>query len=253
MKKLSGIILACALLCAMALSLTACQPSNGGENATGSSLSRFAGAGRKFTKDDTVVAFIGVGSVSLGMTKDEVEAVLGKPKEVKQDDIRGEVWCYQNGNFDVSFHDDEAEVMTAGAVDDKKVMLKSRTLYLNSTFDEVIAAFYNDGKEKRIDFITEIKKRKLGDTLLKEYAGVDAYYLYGDLFDDSVTECGYVQHMPGDEEVPEYDSIVYNYVELDEGSQTAGYYYTLSFDTYTDDDGTARVGYMYLSRTYQGE
>lgn len=254
MKKIIAIILACALVCSAALAMTSCGKSGDGDSVSDSSMTiRSAKAGSKFDKQDTTVTIIGVGDVSLGMTKDEVEAVLGKPKNIETSDTLGEVWYYQDYNIDVSFFDDVAGAMSAGALDAETVMLKSRNLYLDCTFDEVIAAFYDNGKKKRIDFIAEIKKQKLGDTLLKEYSGVDAYYLYGDLFDDSVTECGYVQHMPGDEMISEYDSIIYNYVELDEGSKTAGYYYTLSFDTYTDGDGTDRIGYMYLSREHRGE
>lgn len=254
MKKMLGIILSCALLCTAVLSLAACHKADE-ENTVSDSgqSSRLVQSGDEFTKDDTVVTVIGVGDVALGMTKEEVEEALGKPKQIKQDDTRGEVWYYQNVNFDVSFQDDVAAVMTAGALDDKTVMLKSRKLYLDDTFENTIAAFYDNGKKKRIDFISEIKKRELGDELLKEYAGVDAYYLYGDLFDDSVTACGYVEHIAEEGDTSEHDRIVYTYVDLDEGSSVAGHYYTLSFGTYTDPDSPTRTGSLYLGCEYCGE
>lgn len=254
MKKLWGMLLVCALLCTVVLSLTACHKAGEEETVSDSGQSsRSAQSDSEFTDKDITVTVLGMGDVSLGMTKEEVEEALGKPTTTKKDSTRGEVWYYQDVNFDVSFQDDAAAVMTAGALDDKTVMLKSRKLYLDDTFENTIAAFYDNGKKKHIDFISEIKKRKLGDELLKEYGGVDAYYLYGNLFDESVTACGYVEHIAGEDDKDEYDRIVYTYVDLDEGSSVAGHYYTLSFKTYTDPDSPTRTGSMYLAREYRGE
>lgn len=254
MKKILGMILACALLCTAAISLTACHKADEGKSVSDSGQSsRSAQSDSEFTDKDITLTVLGVGDVSLGMTKEEVEEALGKPTTTKDDKTRGEVWYYQDVNFDVSFQDDAAAVMTAGALDDKTVMLKSRKLYLDDTFENTIAAFYDNGKKRHIDFISEIKKRKLGNELLKEYGGVDAYYLYGDLFDDSVTACGYVEHIAAEENASEYQRIVYTYVHLDEGSSVAGHYYTLSFDTYTDPDSPTRTGSLYLGCEYRAE
>ena len=260
-KKLLGTILVCALLCSAVLSATGCGKSDDKNNVSDSNMSSDVSdesgdvvkAGNEFAKDDAAVTVKDFGDVSLGMAKDKIKAVMGEPKDMEQDDILGEIWHYGDGYCDVYFDDDVVNSISFSTFSNEKVSLKTTGLHVGSTFDEVISSFYDNGKKEKIDFVSEIKDRNLGDDLLKQYENIDAYYLYGNLFDEGVASCGYVIHMPSDGVKDEYDCAVYNYIDFDEGSDSSGYLYTLSLDMYTDDDGTDRVGYINIERQYIDE
>lgn len=159
MKKMVCTIMACAVACSMAVAaMTSCTikiSKNSGNNVSSTSSNANNGSlynndePHKFSKEDA-----GVNGVTLGMSMDEVSAILGEPNETDEDEYSSTSiiqWTYgENRSHDYSLEfkktEDLDEYILYGIYVYYENVSLNNGLHVGSSKDDVIAAFTDDGQ-----------------------------------------------------------------------------------------------------------